>query len=209
MNRKQFLRGIAVTVVFHKTLWGGPKNYTLEYQWKHLTPYQKSIRDRAYAAGLQAGLEESLTAIAWQESSFGLPSKMENPKDPSGGVFGNSYRVVARRHFNLGWITTTLGMGPGKIQDIVPTDVQLEFVRKKLLTDFSFSAHHSIWTLTDGKNKLINIVFEGIVVGYRQIRNEDWTKIWSYYNGGHKGNEEYALQIRKKVRFMKTVKYKG
>lgn len=206
MNRKQFLRGIAAAVVFHRTLLGS-KNYSLEYQWSILTKNQKDIRDRSYAAGLPRGLEESLTAIAWQESSFGLPSKMENPKDPSGGVFGNSYTVVARRHFKLGQQVVRLpGIREARIFYTKPTAAQLEYVSDRLKSVFAFSTYHSVRTLHEGQT------YAGLKAypyEIRRPRGRDWLNVWSYYNGGHKGNDKYAEEINKKIQFMKSIGYKG
>ncbi len=210
MRRSQFLIASLGTIVAPSILLGRRKNYSLKYQWENLTDQQKEVRDRAYAAGLPS-YPNTLTAIAWQESSFGLPDKMENPKDPSGGVFGNSYVTVARRHFRLGYSITA----KGKVRYIMPTNAQVDYVRTQLLSSFSYSVYHALETLDEGKRHVTNVLIKEEagpktdILYSRRFRGRDWLRVWSYYNGGTKGSPEYAEEIREKVKFMATVNYKG
>ena len=59
------------------------KKVTLLDAWNNLTEHQKAIRDLAWDYGQRYGFEKTLTAIAWQESSFGVPRKLENRTEPS------------------------------------------------------------------------------------------------------------------------------
>ncbi len=195
-------------MVMPYVLFGQRKNYSLKYQWKILTEKQKEVRDRSYVSGLPR-YPKTLTAIAWQESSFGLPSKMENPKDPSGGVFGNSYVTVARRHFRLGQeVSTSNGIvdATSHVQYVMPSSTQRGYVRRRLKTDFSFDVYHALRTLAEGH--FITELETYVLLG-RRFRSQDWLGVWSYYNGGAKGSPKYAEEIRKKVAFMEAINYQG
>lgn len=199
------MASLGVMVAPSMLLGGERKNYSLKYQWEILTEKQKEIRDRSYASGLPR-YPRTLTAIAWQESSFGLPSQMENLKDPSGGVFGNSYITVARRHFRLGSRLDIVAVGR---RFVMPTPVQVEYVRERLLSEFSFSAYHSLRTLQESERHVTNTLVKANVIDNRRLRGRDWLEVWSYYNGGAEGSLEYAEEIRRKVAFIESVNYEG
>ncbi|KKK57753.1 hypothetical protein LCGC14_3051330, partial [marine sediment metagenome] len=156
------------------------KKKTLLEEWNDLTEPQQAIRDLAWDYGDRYGFEKTLTAIAWQESSFGLPKKLENPSEPSGGVFGNGYTTAARRHFNLpvtrkDWVDKE-GITHIEMDYALPTEKQKAYVRDRLKVEPLFSAHHAILQLQEATRRTdFTKLLEGI---------KRWKYMWAYYNGG-------------------------
>jgi len=181
---------------------------TLEEQFKNLNTTQCAIRDFAYKYGKPYDLSKTLTAIAWQESSFGLPEKLENPYEPSGGVFGNSYITAGRRHFNLQeyWRIDELADGTSdtKLIYIKPNAIQIDYIKERLKDDIAFSAKHAVLQLEEGIKKYLNVALYQL----------DWNSVWAHYNGGTNAHKEpnalrYAAAIQEKIKIMHKVGYKG
>ena len=182
------------------------KKKTLLQDWNSLTLEQEAIRDFAYNYGRRFGFEKTLTAIAWQESSFGLPSKLQNPVEPSGGVFGGNYTTVARRHFNLGSERVYIPQDNARytIKYQVPTKAQKYYVQKRLKTDTEFAAEHAVLQIEEGVKNSPMASLLGV----------DWWFVWAYYNGGTNCLKEpyahrYAEDIKKKVNIITKVGYNG
>ena len=189
------------------------KKKTLLEEWDDLTELQQAIRDLAWDYGDRYGFEKTLTAIAWQESSFGLPEKLENPSEPSGGVFGNGYTTAARRHFNLpvtrkDWVDKE-GITHIEMDYALPTEKQKAYVRDRLKVELLFSAHHAILQLQEGlKNS------RHYNMRTKLITTPNWKYIWAYYNGGTNCMKEplavrYADDILAKIKVINKVKYNG
>ncbi len=182
-------------------------------EWNNLTKHQKATRDFAWDYGQRYGFEKTLTAIAWQESSFGLPAKLENPTEPSGGIFGNGYTTTARRHFNLPvtsrkWVDK-LGISHVQMDYALPTKKQKAYVRDKLKAEPSFSAHHAILQLLEGAQQSISMNIKKHGIGARS-----WQYNWAFYNGGTNCMKEplalrYAEDILAKVKVINHVGYTG
>ncbi len=177
------------------------KKRTLLGDWNNLTNKQKIIRDFSYEYGKKFRLEKTLTAIAWQESSFG--KKLRNPKEESRGIFGGYAVTVARRHFKLGAY-----YDPIKDRTVytLPTPQQLRYVKGRLLLEKEFAAEHAILQLQEGIS----------ITNINKItpRLGKWQYIWAYYNGGTNCENEplalkYASNIYKKVKIIRLSGYNG
>lgn len=71
----------------------------LQYEWDRMSNGQKKVAQAVAQYGLRYNLSETMRAICWQESSFGI--HLSNKKDGSYGYFGNRSQIVAIRHFNI------------------------------------------------------------------------------------------------------------
>ncbi len=181
-----------------------PRKRTLLEQWENLTQAQKEIRDFAYKYGKKYGYEKTMTAIAWQESSFGV--QLDHKDEPSGGIFGGHYTTVGRRHFNL-------GEKYDPYTDIViyttPNKSQKHFITKTLKADKEFSAKHALLQLQDGFKRSIRARSN-----VKKPYGIDWQFIWAFYNGGTNCMNEpnalrYADAILEKIKVINKVGYHG
>lgn len=94
------------------------------YELNHLTSYQKTILFRTYIKAKQFGYENTMTAIAWQESRFGkYPVDLSGP---SFGVFHNLVSSVSKRNGNSG------------------TEWSNSRIAERLILDYDFSFSQSL-----------------------------------------------------------------
>lgn len=180
------------------------KKRTLKGDWENLTDGQKKIRDFSYESGIKYGFEKTLTAIAWQESSFG--QILRSKKEASSGTYGGFAVTVARRHFELYLDDKKVG---DRIIYALPNSNQLEYVGNRLVLDYEFAAEHALLQLREGEYRSIT---NSIRLGGPPARS--WQYIWAYYNGGTNCMEEplalrYAADIYKKVKIIRQSGYNG
>lgn len=209
MKREKFILYMGAALLPIRVL-AIKKKVTLLDAWNNLTEQQKAIRDLAWDYGERYGFEKTLTAIAWQESSFGLPGQFENPTEPSGGIFGNGYTTAARRHFDLPitkkeWVDKE-GILHIKMVYHKPNKKQTTYVRDRLKVEPLFSAHHAILQLKEATK---SAYFIKHLTGIKA-----WQYIWAYYNGGTNCMKEplavkYAGDILAKIKVMNGVSYNG
>ena len=95
MKKLVMLSTIFVTLTFGSSLY---KKFMRELY--HLSEHQKIILLKTYIKAKQFGYENTMTAIAWQESQFG--KYLVDLSGPSFGVFHNLVSSVARRNGKSG-----------------------------------------------------------------------------------------------------------
>ena len=151
----------------------------LQHEWDMMSDKQITILGRAYTAGLDHGLEETMRAICWQESSAG--ADLENPEDGtegSYGWFGINPVIAATRVF--------------KTYPYRPTDAQINIVKVMSQTNFEKSAEYCYKEIEYWQDKYL--------LG-------EWTKVWASYNAGYKwkNGKGYARDIKAKIMFLRRV----
>ena len=65
-----------------------------------------------------------------------------------------------------------------------------QYNKKEICTDLISSFKYSY------------LSFAKEVAFWQKVHKDDWTKIWASYNGGHKGNLEYAKMIKARIQVL-------
>ena len=150
----------------------------LQHEWNMMSNEQITILGRAYVAGLDHDLAETMRAICWQESSCGYD--LENEEDGtegSYGYFGANPVIVATRVFKT-WRKR-------------PTDNQIQ-VCKNALMGFEYGAEQCVLELQHW---------------LKEYLPGEWSKVWASYNSGYnlRDGKGYARDIKDKIMFLRGV----
>ncbi len=128
--------------------------------WNKFNASQKQSLVESYCLGEPYGYKYDLPTANSKESSGGV--KLEHPKNPHAGRYGNSLYVVTRREYNLHYRAP-----------LSKKQSEKKAMRNKLIKEHPFDAYHAILTFSDG---------------HKKFKNSPINKI-AYYNGG---NENYG-----------------
>ena len=139
---------------------------------------QITILGWAYTKGLDHGFEETMRAMAWQESSCGV--KLRNPGDKGGGswgIFGASAHSAFHRLY--GWDRCAT---PKELRDVA--EMLVKYPEKAAAICIK---ELNAWSDKCGRNQ--------------------WSLIWASYNAGNEfeNGEDYAKDIKAKIMFLRRV----
>ncbi len=173
----QFISRI-LALFFPLSLLGKYVPKSLQKEWDIMSDEQITILGWAYTKGLDHGLEETMRAICWQESSAG--DDLENEEDGtegSYGYFGANPVIVATRVF---------GTWPDR-----PSAWHIQMA-KDALKDFDYGADQCVLELQHWLDEYLP---------------GEWSKVWASYNAGYnlRDGKGYAKDIKAKIMFLRRV----
>jgi hypothetical protein len=87
----KFIKPLLLTVALSTSLWSN----SLVHELKNLSPEQQKVLEKTWELGKEFDLHYTLTAIAWQESSFG--KYLVGRWSPDYGVFQININTYKRR----------------------------------------------------------------------------------------------------------------
>lgn len=145
-------------------------------EWNGLTDWQKRNAIKIFNRAKLDNLEYTATAIAWKESSFGL------------------YQI----NYNTNYKTFDCGIWQNNTRSVAGHLKQTHnhYNGKALCTDLirdEFFAYK---------------MFVSEIELWKKVHKgswDIWNKVWSSYNGGHKGNDNYSKDIAKRIKALKVI----
>lgn len=177
---------------------------------------KKSIKDKAKKIILHTGIISAAIGIAMSVPMKANAGMFNNKCD----IFSSSQLITLQQAYYSGekydygwtlaamaWRESSAGVKPINWSDpsfgpfhalittvskrygaVTPLD-ELELANR-LVYDFDFAVEAAVSELDY----------------WKEVHHGNWRKIWASYNGGWKGNQEYATDIAKKIRFLQNNK---
>ena len=146
---------------------------TLEERITHLSEHQAETLCYMHNFGKATDMSWTLSAMAWQESDFGVLTLSRNQQDV--GVLQINLTSFKHRY----------------AEQLEVSPISDSGLRYMLMNDIELNAMSGVAELEFWKSV------------YTKQGKTNWWNVWSSYNRGWAGNDEYAFNIREKIKVLK------